>query len=104
MPQAKVTPFLWFDHQAVEAANFYVSLFPNSRVIRQVPGPQGSVLLLEFELDGIPFVALNGGPHYQLNEAFSLSIDCRDQQEVDWYWEKLLEGGTPSQCGWLACP
>ncbi len=107
MARHKVTPFLWFDHQAEEAASFYVSLFPNSRVDKVTrygaagPGPAGSVMTVEFTLDGVPFVALNGGPHFQLTEAFSMSIDCESQAEVDDLWEKLTAGGSPSHCGWL---
>lgn len=109
----KITPCLWFDHQAEEAAAFYVSIFPDSRIhgvtrytragqeIHQKP--VGSVLTVEFELNGQPFTALNGGPIFQFNEAISLQVVCRDQQEIDYYWEKLGEGGDPraQQCGWL---
>ena len=102
---SKIHPFLWFDDQAEEAMNFYVSVFPNSKV-RQVvrngdagPGPKGSVLTAEFELDGRRFTALNGGPHFQFTEAVSFVVDCADQDEVDRYWTALSEG--ESQCGWL---
>lgn len=103
----KITPFLWFDTQAEEAANFYCSVFKNSRIVKisrygeAGPGPQGSVMVVEFELDGQPFLALNGGPHFKFNEAISFSVDCQSQAEVDEYWNKLLEGGEESQCGWL---
>lgn len=103
----KITPFLWFDTQAEEAANFYCSVFKNSRIVKisrygeAGPGPQGSVMVVEFELDGQPFLALNGGPHFKFNEAISFSVDCQSQAEVDEYWNKLLDGGEESQCGWL---
>ena len=103
----KITPFLWFDHQAEEAANFYVSIFRNSKVTDVTrygdmgPGPKGTVLRVEFELDGQPFIALNGGPHFKFNEAVSFSVDCKSQQEVDDYWEKLTRGGQEGPCGWL---
>ncbi|HWF01783.1 MAG TPA: VOC family protein [Caulobacteraceae bacterium] len=103
----KIHPFLWFDSKAEEAMNFYVSLFPNSKVLTTQrygaggPGPEGSVMTADFELDGQRVTALNGGPHYQLSPAFSLVIDCADQAEVDHYWERLLDGGRPAQCGWL---
>ena len=103
-----ITPFLWFDHQAEEAARFYAAIFPNSKVGKitrypeGAPGPAGGVMTVEFELDGRPFIALNGGPHFAFTEAVSFVIDCRDQAEVDHYWNGLLEGGgRPSQCGWL---
>jgi predicted 3-demethylubiquinone-9 3-methyltransferase (glyoxalase superfamily) len=108
MQVQKITPFLWFDQQAEEAANFYVSIFPNSKVTKVVrygpagPGPAGSVLTVAFELDGLSLVALNGGPHFKFTEAVSFVVNCQSQDEVDKYWEKLLAGGgTPSQCGWL---
>jgi predicted 3-demethylubiquinone-9 3-methyltransferase (glyoxalase superfamily) len=103
----KISPFLWFDTQAEEAANFYVSIFKNSRIGKVVrygeagPGPKDSVLTIAFELDGLNFTALNGGPHFKFTEAISLHIDCENQEEVDYYWDKLLKGGQPSQCGWL---
>lgn len=104
----KITPFLWFDGQAEEAARFYVSLFPDSRIdkITRSPadtpsGPAGSVLTVEFTLAGSRFVGLNGGPMYRFTEAVSFHIACADQAEVDRYWEALLAGGTESQCGWL---
>ena len=103
----KITPCLWFDDQAEEAARFYVSLFKNSSIGRIArygdagPGPKGSVVTIEFELDGQAFIGLNGGPHFNFTEAVSFSIDCADQAEVDFYWDRLSEGGETSQCGWL---
>jgi predicted 3-demethylubiquinone-9 3-methyltransferase (glyoxalase superfamily) len=103
----RITPFLWFDHQAEEAANLYVSVFPNSQVLsvsrygEAGPGPAGSVMTVVFELDGQRLIALNGGPHYQLTEAFSLSVECQTQEEVDRYWEALSAGGSEGPCGWL---
>jgi predicted 3-demethylubiquinone-9 3-methyltransferase (glyoxalase superfamily) len=103
----KIHPFLWFNTEAEEAMNFYVSLFPNSKVLSVQrygpggPGPEGSVMTADFELDGQRLTALNGGPVYQLSPAFSFVIDCADQKEVDYYWDRLVEGGAPSQCGWL---
>lgn len=103
----KVTPFLWFHDNGEEAMNFYVSIFPNSRVIDRTswgdggPVPPGGMMVGEFELDGQPVQILNGGPHYTLTEAFSFSVRCDDQDEVDYYWEKLTDGGRESQCGWL---
>ena len=107
MPIQKITPFLWFDQQAEEAANFYVSIFPNSRIGKIAryssagPAPAGSVMTVEFDLEGQPFVALNGGPLYKFNESISFVVNCENQQEVDRYWEKLSAGGVPIQCGWL---
>jgi predicted 3-demethylubiquinone-9 3-methyltransferase (glyoxalase superfamily) len=102
-----ITPTLWFDAQGKEAADFYVSIFPNSE-IRNVsyygdagPGTAGSVLTVDFVLDGHAFQALNGGPMYTFSEAISLSISCADQQEVDYYWSRLSDGGEEGQCGWL---
>jgi predicted 3-demethylubiquinone-9 3-methyltransferase (glyoxalase superfamily) len=102
-----ITPFLWFDNQAEEAAKFYTSIFKNSR-IKQVtrypegtPGPAGSVMVVSFELNGQEFTALNGGPMFQFTEAISLVVKCEDQKEIDYYWEKLTEGGKEVQCGWL---
>ncbi len=92
----QITPFLWFDNQAEEAARFYTTIFPDSRVLDVSP------LVVTFELGGQRVMALNGGPTYQLNEAFSFFVSCESQAEVDRYWDALLaEGGTPSQCGWL---
>jgi predicted 3-demethylubiquinone-9 3-methyltransferase (glyoxalase superfamily) len=103
-----ITPFLWFDHQAEEAAQVYVAIFPDSRITEVVrhgeagPGPAGSVMTVSFELKGQGFVAMNGGPLFQFNEAISFWIDCDSQAEVDFYWDRLLEGGgQPSRCGWL---
>jgi predicted 3-demethylubiquinone-9 3-methyltransferase (glyoxalase superfamily) len=103
----KITPFLWFDTQAEEAAKFYVSIFPNSRILNTArygdagPGPKASVMTVEFELDGQRMIALNGGPVFKFTEAISLSVDCTDQKEVDHYWTKLSQGGEESMCGWL---
>src|SRR4051812_48188648 len=103
----KITPFLWYDHQAEEAAKFYCSIFPNSKLLRTshygegAPGPKGSVMTVEFELDGQRHIALNGGPMFKFTEAISLFVDCKNQQEVDTYWAKLTDGGEESQCGWL---
>lgn len=102
-----ITPFLWFNHEAEDAANFYVSIFPNSKIVRVArygkagPGPTGSVMTVDFELQGMQFVALNGGPHIQFTEAVSFVVNCQTQAEVDTYWEKLSAGGTEVQCGWL---
>lgn len=103
----KITPFLWFDHQAEEAVAFYTSIFKNSKIgsISRYgdagPRPAGSVMVVEFELDGQKFAALNGGPEYRFNPAISFYVSCESQSEVDYYWEKLTEGGTEVQCGWL---
>src|SRR5438270_9704730 len=103
----KITPFLWFDNNAEEAANFYVSVFKNSEILNVTrygdagPGPKGSVMTITFRIAGQTFIGLNGGPHYKLTEAFSLFVDCEDQAEVDELWEKLSAGGSKSQCGWL---
>ena len=103
----KITPFLWFDDQAEEAMNFYVSIFKNSKTGKIArygdagPGPKGSVMTASFELDGVKFTALNGGPHFKFTEAVSFQVDCADQSEVDWFWEKLSQGGEKGQCGWL---
>jgi predicted 3-demethylubiquinone-9 3-methyltransferase (glyoxalase superfamily) len=104
----KITPFLWFDTQAEEAARFYVSIFKNSRIgdIARYgdagPGPKGQVMTIGFELDGLHFTALNGGPMFKFTEALSLQIDCVDQTEIDTLWEKLTaDGGEPGPCGWL---
>ena len=103
----KVTPFLWFDTQAEAAAKFYTSVFKNSKVLKTtrrtegVPGPV-DVLTVEFEIDGQRFVALNGGPLFKFNESVSFVVNCKDQQELDYFWDKLISGGgQPSQCGWL---
>lgn len=105
---SKITPFLWFNDQAEEAAKFYVSLFPNSRIgnisryPEGSPGPAGTAMTVEFVLDGQPYIGLNGGPLFPFTEAFSLSISCKDQAEVDYYWDTLTaNGGQPGQCAWL---
>jgi predicted 3-demethylubiquinone-9 3-methyltransferase (glyoxalase superfamily) len=103
----KITPFLWFDTQAEEAAKFYTSIFKNSKITSIAhypegsPGPAGAVMIVGFELDGQPFTALNGGPHVKFNESISLVVHCETQEEVDRYWETLLQGGQESECGWL---
>ena len=103
----RITPFLWFDGQAEEAAKFYVSIFPNSKVVSTSrygeagPGPKGTVMTIGFELDGLSFTALNGGPMFKFTEAFSLVVHCETQAEVDHYWNKLSAGGAEVQCGWL---
>jgi predicted 3-demethylubiquinone-9 3-methyltransferase (glyoxalase superfamily) len=109
----RVTPFLWFDAQAEEAAKFYTSIFPNSAIGKtwrydkaaaQASGrPEGSVMTIAFELDGQKFVALNGGPHFKFSPATSFVINCENQAEIDHYWNRLTEGGDPNaqQCGWL---
>jgi len=103
----KIRTFLWFDHQAEEAADLYVSLFENSKIVAVTrygaggPGPAGSVMTVLFELAGIEFVALNGGPIFNFTEAISLTVDCASQAEVDRLWEQLSAGGQPSRCGWL---
>ena len=103
----KITPFLWFDNQAEEAANFYASIFKNSKILtisrygEAGPGPKGSAMTVSFQLDGQEFIALNGGPHFKFTEAISFIVDCKTQQEVDQFWEKLSTGGQESQCGWL---
>jgi predicted 3-demethylubiquinone-9 3-methyltransferase (glyoxalase superfamily) len=103
----KIKPFLWFEHQAEEAANFYASIFRNSKVGKVSrypegsPAPAGSVMTVAFQIEGQDFVALNGGPHFKFTEAISFVIECDNQKEIDYYWERLLEGGKPQQCGWL---
>ncbi len=103
----KISPFLWFDTQAEQAANFYVSIFKNSKILKITrygeagPGPNGSVMTVDFELDGQQFIALNGGPHFKFTEAISFSVDCETQQEVDQFWERLSAGGEQGPCGWL---
>ena len=101
MTRQKIRPCLWFDGNAEEAAAFYVSVFKDGAVTNVTPGPNGAVLVVEFRLAGVDFMALNGGPHFRFNEAVSLSVDCRSQEEVDELWEKLSAGGSPGQCGWL---
>ena len=103
----KITPFLWFDSQAEEAMNFYVSIFRNSKVLTvnrygdAGPGPKGTVMTANFLLDGQEFVALNGGPQYKFTPAISFVVNCESQQEVDEYWDKLSAGGREDPCGWL---
>jgi predicted 3-demethylubiquinone-9 3-methyltransferase (glyoxalase superfamily) len=103
----KITPFLWFDDQAEEAMNYYVSIFKNSKVLgvsrygEGAPRPAGMVMTATFQLDGQEFVALNGGPEFKFNEAVSFSVSCDTQEEVDWYWNQLTAGGEAVQCGWL---
>ncbi|HKQ72279.1 MAG TPA: VOC family protein [Blastocatellia bacterium] len=103
----KITPFLWFDNKAEEAMNFYVSIFKNSKVVSVArygdagPGPKGSVMTANFQLDGQEFVALNGGPQFKFTEAISFVVNCETQEEVDEFWEKLTAGGEESMCGWL---
>ncbi len=108
----KITPFLWFDNNAEEAVNFYVSIFKNSKVgkvtryneasAKAAGRPEGSVMTLEFQLEGQNFVAINAGPHFKFTEAISFVVDCGSQEEVDYFWEKLTaDGGQESQCGWL---
>ena len=103
----KISPCLWFDRNGEEAANFYTSIFPNSRVTGKsfygegAPLPAGTVLTVSFELAGQTFLALNGGPIYQFTEAVSMMINCDTQEEIDHYWSKLTEGGKEIQCGWL---
>lgn len=104
----KITPFLWFDDQAEQAVDFYLSIFPESKILEVArhgeagPGPAGSVMLIRFELDGNEFLALNGGPdHYSFDESISFYVDCATQDEVDRYWEALTNGGEEIACGWL---
>jgi predicted 3-demethylubiquinone-9 3-methyltransferase (glyoxalase superfamily) len=103
----KITPFLWYDNNAEEAVNHYISIFKNSKITKIArygdagPGRKGSVMTIAFQLEGQDFIALNGGPIFKFNEAISFSVDCKTQQEVDELWEKLSAGGQPSQCGWL---
>ncbi len=105
--QQKIVPNLWFDTEAEEAAGFYVSVFKNSRVLNVTrypegaPGPAGTVMTVEWELDGQRFVGINGGPQFTFTEAVSFQIDCETQDEVDYYWDALTEGGEEVQCGWL---
>ena len=103
----KITPFLWFDRQAEEAARFYTSIFESAKIVSLTrygeagPGPRGSVMTVAFQLDGQEFVALNGGPQFKFTEATSFVVNCDTQEEVDRFWEKLSEGGQEVQCGWL---
>ena len=103
----KITPFLWFDNQAEEAVKFYTSIFKNSKTGKisrygdAGPGPKGTVMVAEFEIEGQQYIALNGGPMFKFTEAISFVVNCQNQDEVDYYWEKLSAGGQKSQCGWL---
>src|SRR6476620_2136877 len=105
--EQKITSFLWFNNNAEEAVNFYVSVFKNSHIRKTVrygetgPGPRGSVMIIDFELDGQEFTALNGGPNFKFTEAISLVVHCKTQEEVDYFWEKLSDGGEKVECGWL---
>jgi len=104
---SRITTNLWFDTEALEAAEHYVAIFPDSRITDVsrygdgAPRPAGSVLIVAFELDGQPYLALNGGPEFRFTEAISLVVNCADQDEVDHYWAALVDGGEPGQCGWL---
>ena len=105
----RITPFLWFDSNAEDAAKLYTSIFPNSRIVSTTrygdagPGPKGSVMTVQFELSGLPFTALNAGPQFKFNEAISFVINCDTQEEIDYYWEKLTaDGGKEVECGWVA--
>jgi predicted 3-demethylubiquinone-9 3-methyltransferase (glyoxalase superfamily) len=107
----KITPFLWYDDKAEEAANFYVSIFKNSKIggitrydeegSKAAGRPKGTVMTIEFQLEGQEFVALNGGPHFKFTEAVSFVVNCETQEEVDEFWKKLSDGGEEVQCGWL---
>ena len=103
----RISPFLWFDTQAEDAATHYVSIFKNSRIVHVSrygeagPGPKGGVMTVAFELEGQPFIAVNGGPHFTFNESISFSVECETQEEVDYFWSRLTDGGTESMCGWL---
>ena len=103
----RITPFLWFDSNAEEAVEFYLSVFKNSRRLSELrnpgetPGPKGGILTVAFELDGQKFTALNGGPHHKFTDAISFVVRCETQQEVDYYWERLTDGGSEVACGWL---
>ena len=98
----KITPFLWFDGNAEEAMNFYLSVFKNSKPVSTMPGPGGTVMGVTFELDGLEFIGLNAGPMFKFNEAVSFFIKAETQEEIDYYWQRLTaEGGEESMCGWL---
>lgn len=103
----KTTPCLWFDTDGEEAARFYTSVFPNSKIVKVThygsagPRPAGTIMTVAFELDGQMFIALNGGPQFTFSEALSFQVNCEDQEEVDFYWERLAEGGEEGPCGWL---
>ena len=104
---SKITPFLWFNGNAEEAVNFYAAVFKNAKITGMTrygdagPGPKGSVMTANFQLNGLEFTALNGGPQFQFSPATSFVIHCKDQEEVDHYWNKLSKGGEKSMCGWL---
>jgi len=105
---SRITPFLWFDNNAAEAVDFYLGIFPGSRKLSEFrstadtpSGPKGMVLTVSFDLNGLPFVALNGGPGHPFTDAISFAVRCETQQEIDHYWSRLTEGGTEIQCGWL---
>jgi predicted 3-demethylubiquinone-9 3-methyltransferase (glyoxalase superfamily) len=97
----KITPFLWYNDNAEEAVNFYTSLFKDSKIQSTMPGPGGKVMGLNFQLNGQDFIALNGGPMFKFTEAISLFVNCDTQDEIDFLWDKLSEGGEKSRCGWL---
>ncbi|MGB9936507.1 MAG: VOC family protein [Methanobacterium sp.] len=103
----KITPFLWFDNQAEEAMNFYVSIFKNSKFIsvtrygKDAPGPEGTIMTAKFQIEGQEFVALNGGPQFTFTEAISFVVNCKTQEEIDYYWEKLSNGGEEQGPGWV---
>ena len=103
----KITPLLWFDNNAEEAVNFYLSIFKDSKILvvtrwgETGPGPKGSVLTIKFEIEGQEFLALNGGPQFKFTEAVAFIVNCKTQEEVDYFWEKLSAGGEKSRCGWL---
>ena len=103
----QITPFLWFNNNAEEAVNFYTSVFKDAKILETArygdagPGPKGSVMTMKFRLNGLEFVALNGGPNNPFTHAVSFVVNCKDQAELDYYWDKLVEGGKPVQCGWL---
>ncbi|MGC3982963.1 MAG: VOC family protein [Steroidobacteraceae bacterium] len=103
----KITPFLWFDNQAEQAMNFYLSVFKDSKPLKLArygdagPGPKGTVMTASFELNGQEFVAINGGPHLQITPGISFVINCNTQEEINYYWDKLGNGGQIQQCGWL---
>lgn len=105
--QPKIIPNLWFDTQAEDAANFYISVFPTGRIVSKThytaagPGEEGSVMTVEWEIEGQRFVGINGGPQFTFDEAVSFQITCKDQDEIDSYWDKLTEGGEEGPCGWL---
>ncbi len=104
---SKITPCLWFNGRAEEAIDFYTGIFKNSKTLKishygkNMPMPEGELLVATFELEGQEFMILNGGPHYKLSPAFSMMVNCEDQAEVDYFWDKLLEGGQADQCAWL---